>query len=103
MPRAGAPHRRNLLLISLATNLGILGFFKYCNLFVDSAAVLLQQLGLGANFPVLNLSLTTGRPFGARTLYRRNRAVVGHAELMILDFEYNYFGNVPDLSPRQFG
>jgi hypothetical protein len=64
--------------------------------------VLERELGM-AEGAVLNLSLTTGRPFDARILYRRNRAVLRHAELMILDFEYNYFGNVPDLSPRQFG
>src|SRR6056300_779811 len=38
--------KRWLLVGSLAVNLGLLGFFKYCNFFIDSAAPLLQALGL---------------------------------------------------------
>ena len=45
--RSRSPVRRRrraaarFLLLSLGTNLGVLGFFKYCNFFVDSAAELL--------------------------------------------------------------
>ncbi len=39
--------RKLLLLISLSVNLGLLGFFKYYNFFVDSASVILSNWGLG--------------------------------------------------------
>src|SRR5256885_8112109 len=38
--------RRALLLLSLALNFSFLGFFKYCNFFVDSFAQLAALLGL---------------------------------------------------------
>jgi len=41
--------KRWLLVGSLAVNLGLLGFFKYCNFFIDSAAPLLQALGLSSS------------------------------------------------------
>ena len=37
--------RKHLLFISVATNLGILGFFKYFNFFVDSAGGMLSTFG----------------------------------------------------------
>ena len=37
--------RRFLLSVSLACNLGMLGFFKYCNFFIESMEVLLEPLG----------------------------------------------------------
>ncbi|MDX1408253.1 MAG: MBOAT family protein, partial [Saprospiraceae bacterium] len=38
-----------LLLVSLLVNLGILGFFKYYNFFIDSFTALLDAVGLQAN------------------------------------------------------
>ena len=57
-------HRRKLLLgISLTANLGILGFFKYFNFFIDSAAALLQSAGFQPHLPVLNIVLPVGISF----------------------------------------
>jgi alginate O-acetyltransferase complex protein AlgI len=55
--------RRRLLLVSVAINLGILGFFKYFNFFVDSATDLLASLGLSPNVPVLQILLPVGISF----------------------------------------
>jgi alginate O-acetyltransferase complex protein AlgI len=55
--------RRALLFASLAVNLGILGIFKYLGFFVDSAAALLEQLGLQANVNVLEIALPVGISF----------------------------------------
>lgn len=55
--------RKGLLLISLATNLGILGFFKYFNFFVGSAEKLLEGLGMQANTMVLQIVLPVGISF----------------------------------------
>jgi alginate O-acetyltransferase complex protein AlgI len=46
--------------LSLAYNLGTLGFFKYCNFFVDSGVVFLRWLGL----PVSEVSLSIVLPVG---------------------------------------
>ena len=53
-------HRKRWLFGSLAVNLGILGFFKYFNFFVDSAADLLETIGLSANAPTLSIILPIG-------------------------------------------
>lgn len=55
--------RRRIFLISLAVNLGILGFFKYFNFFIDSTAGLLEALGLQANLPTLRILLPVGISF----------------------------------------
>ncbi|QDT58986.1 Peptidoglycan O-acetyltransferase [Stieleria bergensis] len=47
--------------ISLGSNLGLLGFFKYCNFFVESAAELLGPLGLSTG--TLNIILPVGISF----------------------------------------
>lgn len=61
----GVPNerRRGLLLVSLCTNLGILGFFKYFNFFTDSVAQLLQGAGLHADIPTLQIILPVGISF----------------------------------------
>ena len=62
--RAVNPGRRKLLLLtSLSVNLGILGFFKYFNFFVSSAADALDGLGFAANEPTLNILLPVGISF----------------------------------------
>lgn len=53
--------RRLLLLVSLCVNLGILGFFKYYNFFIESAQPLLQAMGLHAG--ALNIILPVGISF----------------------------------------
>lgn len=55
--------RKRILFISLATNLGVLGFFKYFNFFTDSARHLLEQLGFEASIPTLNVLLPVGISF----------------------------------------
>lgn len=55
--------RELLLFISVAVNLGILGFFKYFNFFIDSAASLLAAIGLESNLPVLRVILPVGISF----------------------------------------
>ena len=48
---------------SVVVNLGILGFFKYFNFFIDSAGLLLARAGLEANLPVLRIILPVGISF----------------------------------------
>jgi alginate O-acetyltransferase complex protein AlgI len=55
--------RRLLLGISLIGNLGILGFFKYFNFFIDSFAALLASTGLEPNLPTLKIILPVGISF----------------------------------------
>lgn len=47
----------------MTVNLLILGFFKYFNFFVDSAAAILQSLGIQANLPTLRIVLPVGLSF----------------------------------------
>jgi len=56
-------HRKLWLALSLATSLGLLGFFKYYNFFIDSAAVLLAQLGLSVEPRTLDIVLPVGISF----------------------------------------
>jgi alginate O-acetyltransferase complex protein AlgI len=55
--------KKALLIFSLVVNLGILGFFKYFNFFVDSFANLLQLTGFQANMPTLRIILPVGISF----------------------------------------
>ncbi len=50
-----------LLMISLSVNLGVLGFFKYFNFFIESAQPLLESLGLHAG--TLEIILPVGISF----------------------------------------
>jgi len=56
-------HRQWLVAISVISNLGLLGFFKYANFFVESAGVLLATLGLPVSGPVLQIVLPAGISF----------------------------------------
>jgi len=60
---ASVARRRLLLLTSLVVNLGLLGFFKYFNFFVDSAADFLNLLGFEPHRPTLNVILPVGISF----------------------------------------
>ena len=55
--------RKPWLLLSLISNLGLLGFFKYYNWFIDSAAVFLDWLGVGASMGTLEIILPVGISF----------------------------------------
>ncbi|HHM21653.1 MAG TPA: MBOAT family protein, partial [Bacteroidetes bacterium] len=55
--------RKRLLLMSMVLNLGILGFFKYFNFFVNSFVQLLQSLGLEPSVHTLHIILPVGISF----------------------------------------
>jgi len=55
--------RNRLLAVSIATNLGVLGLFKYFNFFVESATVALGAIGLEAHIWTLRLILPVGISF----------------------------------------
>lgn len=56
--------RKRLLYLSLAFNLGVLGFFKYYNFFTDSLTDLLNSIGYDVKNPVvLNILLPVGISF----------------------------------------
>lgn len=56
-------HRRLLLLLSLGTNLGILGCFKYLGFFVSSFHDLMAWLGVSVSHQSLNVILPVGISF----------------------------------------
>lgn len=51
------------LTLSLAFNLGLLGFFKYFNFFIESAADLISAIGFQPHLSTLNLILPVGISF----------------------------------------
>ena len=55
--------RKHLLWISLGSNLGLLGIFKYFNFFVGSFVDLIGQLGLPFNWETLSIILPIGISF----------------------------------------
>lgn len=55
--------RKALVLASLVSNLGMLGFFKYFDFFADSAVHVLNTLGLGADPIALEILLPVGISF----------------------------------------
>ncbi len=55
--------RKRIFLVSLAVNLGILGFFKYFDFFLTDGARLLDQLGIDVSPPVLRILLPVGISF----------------------------------------
>lgn len=55
--------RQRLLALSIAVNLGVLGFFKYANFFVDQATGLLHRFGMDATAPTLSIVLPYGISF----------------------------------------
>ena len=52
-----------LLAASLLVNLGILGYFKYCNFFIDQAVFLMNALGYKPHLPSLKIVLPVGISF----------------------------------------
>jgi len=57
------PTRKRLLVLSLVFNLGLLGFFKYFNFFIDSISGAFTLFGHPLDFPVLNIVLPVGISF----------------------------------------
>lgn len=55
--------RKYYLIISILTNLSILGFFKYSNFFVESFVQLLNVFGMSADHITLNIILPVGISF----------------------------------------
>jgi len=55
--------RRLFLLLSLSANLGILGFFKYFNFFVENLVLLLRTVGVTADLGTLHIILPVGISF----------------------------------------
>ncbi len=63
---AAAPNKARKLTcitVSCVANLGFLGFFKYFNFFVDSAARVLEAVGIEAHMPTLRIILPAGISF----------------------------------------
>lgn len=56
-------HKRALLVVSMATNLGMLGFFKYYNFFVENVSVVMETIGLQPNINTLKILLPVGISF----------------------------------------
>lgn len=55
--------RRLLLLVSLAANLGLLGFFKYYGFFAENLQSLLHSVGVSVHLASLNIILPVGISF----------------------------------------
>ncbi|MDB4538678.1 MBOAT family protein, partial [bacterium] len=55
--------RKRLVTLSVVINLGILGFFKYFDFFIDSTAELLAALGFSVHLPTLRVLLPVGISF----------------------------------------
>ncbi|MFM2286168.1 MAG: hypothetical protein RLZZ543_1665 [Bacteroidota bacterium] len=55
--------RKMWLVISVGTNLGFLGFFKYYNFFAESLASMLEQFGMHPHFTLLQVILPVGISF----------------------------------------
>jgi alginate O-acetyltransferase complex protein AlgI len=55
--------RKRILILAVSVSLGALAAFKYFNFFVDTAAVALRALGLGAPDLVLEIALPLGISF----------------------------------------
>lgn len=55
--------KRWYLLISIVSNLGILGYFKYCNFFLENFAQVLGSVGLSMSYERLSIVLPVGISF----------------------------------------
>ncbi|MEO7271424.1 MAG: MBOAT family O-acyltransferase [Vicinamibacterales bacterium] len=55
--------RRRFLAVSIITNFGMLGFFKYFNFFVENVHAVLASAGLSAGLPALHVILPVGISF----------------------------------------
>ena len=55
--------RKRLLAVSVCVNLGLLGFFKYFNFFVDSMGTVIEGFGMEPHMPLLRVLLPVGISF----------------------------------------
>ena len=55
--------RRTYLWVSLVGNLGLLGYFKYANFFIESTKAGLQAMGISSGLHTLNIILPVGISF----------------------------------------
>jgi D-alanyl-lipoteichoic acid acyltransferase DltB (MBOAT superfamily) len=55
--------RRHYLIASLTVNLGLLGFFKYFNFFIDNVRAAFESIGLATSPPTLEIFLPAGISF----------------------------------------
>ncbi len=108
---SSSPQRKKwLLYVSLAVNLGILGYLKYANFFLRSLETTVHSLGLSASLPVLKVILPIGISFYTfeaisyvvdvyfgKTKAERN---LGHFLLFILFFPHLVAG--PIVRARDF-
>ena len=61
---AGRPDRKaRLLAVSLVGNLGLLGWFKYCDFFIENVDAVLSALGFTPSLPLLGVALPVGISF----------------------------------------
>lgn len=61
--QAQPDRRRRWLVLSLVANLGMLGFFKYWDFFIENVGQALDALGIGTSMPVLRVVLPVGISF----------------------------------------
>ena len=58
------PERKRVFMgLSIVSNFGMLGFFKYCNFFIDNVHALLAAAGYDVGMPVLRVLLPVGISF----------------------------------------
>jgi alginate O-acetyltransferase complex protein AlgI len=61
--KIGQDRRRAWVVVSVVVNLGILGFFKYFNFFIENAEILLASMGFQYSWPFLQIILPVGISF----------------------------------------
>ncbi len=62
--RGGNPRReREVVILNLAINIGLLGYYKYCNFFIASAVAAFQRVGINWDMASLNIILPVGISF----------------------------------------
>ncbi|MBU2436247.1 MAG: MBOAT family protein, partial [Candidatus Omnitrophica bacterium] len=55
--------KKKWLIASIITNLGLLGYFKYCNFFLETINAALSAIGFSAPLPHFNIILPVGISF----------------------------------------
>ncbi|MBK5298546.1 MAG: MBOAT family protein [Vicinamibacteria bacterium] len=60
---ADPAHRKRYLAFSVASNMGMLAYFKYANFFIDNVGAILTTVGLPTSAHVLNVVLPVGISF----------------------------------------
>ena len=100
--------KKDWLIISLVFNLGVLGFFKYFNFFIDSTNVLLNPLNV--KLPFLNILLPVGISFitfevmsYTIDIYRNiNKSAKSFWDFALLVAFFPHLIAGPILKPKQF-